>query len=182
MLGVSGLGAAADSGGTLYRRLLAHPIRSSELPPGFTSARTSAVHRIGNVATDHRVIGQVAVFIDGSRASITYFVFPSRRDALGWWKQANSGDPQEGVVKGRPPAGMFPTPVSIASGPVTGTYASGKQVTWRLTGLGFVAARVGVLVVEKASPTSTGPRDARDTLALGRLALRHLRTLEAERR
>jgi hypothetical protein len=170
-------GATVVFGRTLYRHLLANPIRASELPSGFSSAQTSPVDRLGNVATDHHAVGAVAVLIDRGRATFMYVVFPTRSDALGWWEQANSGDPQKGMVRGHLPVGLFPTPSVIASGSWTGTYATGKKFTWRGTQLGFVADSVGVLIGKRDSAATASKKDIWDALALGRLALHHLRTL-----
>jgi hypothetical protein len=151
-------------------------IPESELPHGFYSAKTG-LSTPSSRAKHHHVVGEVEIDIDSGDARIIYIVFPGHADALADWNDADIGH-QHGV-KSQLAAPGFPTPALIVNSSITGNNVLGKKVTNGVSSLVFVTANV----IVDAITTSTSNTDSGDvpaTVELGKLALRHLRAVQAK--
>jgi len=177
-MAASGAGAStAPSPQALVQKLLASPIANSQLPLGFNSATTTA-GAPGPVERGHRVVGEVEVSINYGQTTLLFAVFPSSQDALGEWKDANPG--LQPGVKNQKPASGFPTPAISANGSTSQTDALNDSIATPFTALGFVDGNVVVMI---SNGSSTAPGDGGSmahTIALGRLALTHLQTIESK--
>ena len=148
-------------------KLVTTPIKSSQLPSGYYSAKVGLSKPSDN-AKKHHVVGEVEVDID-SDAGILYIVFPTRKDALADWYGADLKK-----AKTRLPApASFPKPSIIANSSITGNNAFGKKVTNGVTVLGYVSQNV-IVEATTISTDNTESGDIPGAIALGRYALRHL--------
>ena len=177
-IAASGAGAAtAPTPRVLVQKLLANPITNVQLPLGFNSA-TSSSGSPGAVERRHRIVGEVEVSINYGQTILLYAVFPTSQDALGEWQDANPG--LQPGVKSQQPASGFPTPALSANGSTSQTDALNDTIATPFTALGFVDGNV---VVTITNGSSTAPGDGGSmshTLSLGRLALKHLQTIESK--
>jgi hypothetical protein len=171
----NGSAARHSSPQGLYQALLISSIPDSRLPRGLYSASTG-VGTPSSRAKRHHAVGEVDININSGDAGIIYIVFASPKDALADWKDANVA--HQSGIKSRLPAPGFPTPSIIVNGSVAGNNAFGKKVTNGISDLAFVAGSVIVNAVT-SSTANTDSGDVPRTIALGKLALRHLREVEA---
>ncbi len=144
------------------------------MPSGFYSAKTG-VSTPSSRAKHHHVVGKVEIDIDSGDAGIIYLVFPSHADALADWNETDVGH-QHGV-KSQLAAPGFPTPALIVNSSFTGNNVFGKKVTNGVSTLVFVTANVIVDAVT-ISTSNTDSGDVPATVELGKLALRHLRSVQ----
>lgn len=157
----------------LVRSLIAGSLSGGRL--GFGSATTGAGTASGNDRR-HHVVGEVEISFDYGQATILYEVFPNRQAAIGDWAGADFAH-QPGVTSSRSAPG-FPAPALITGGAVSGTDALGDTVSNGFTSLAFLDGNVAVAISD-ASTTSASGDTRTATIALGKLALEHLRATEA---
>jgi hypothetical protein len=167
---LAGLANAADqalSPRALVTRLLTTPIKQTQLPSGYYSAKVG-VSKPSDIAKKHHVVGEVEIDLD-SDAVIVYIVFPTRADALADWYGADLKK-----VKSRLPAPLtLPKPSGIFNTSITGNNAFGKKVTNGVTLVGFVSQNV-IVEATNLSTDTTESGDVPGAIALARFALRHL--------
>ena len=179
LLGVVASSCADDarrsSSQALYRALLTSAIPDSQLTHAFYAAR-NGVGTPSWSARRHHAAGRVDVDVDRGGARIVYTVYRSTKDALADWKDANSA--RRADVKSRLAAPGFPVPAIVVNGSAAGKDAFGKKLTKGFSDLGFVAGSVIVHAVT-LSVVTTDSGDVPNTFALGKIALRHLREVEA---
>ena len=179
LLGLPGSSSAHDASRSspraLYQALLTSSIPDSQLTHRFYSASTGA-GAPSSSAKRHRAVGEVDIDLDGGDAEIIYVVFSLRKDALADWKGANPA--HQSGIKSHLPAPGFPAPAIIVNGSVTRKDMFDKKVTNGFSELAFVAGSVIVKAVTR-STASTANGDVPGTFVLGKLALRHLREVEA---
>jgi hypothetical protein len=157
--------ARAPSPGPLCKALLATPLPQSQLPAGYHAAkpvRTSPSSR----ARRHHVICEVEIDFRKGKDAIFFIVFPTRHDALG---NLRDGLKAAKGVTSRRPLHNLPQPAMILSG--------------RHQGVGFttaVSVKGNVIITTTTTNSAPGSMrgDVAGTLALTRLALRHLRAIE----
>jgi hypothetical protein len=158
----------------LYLKLLSSSIPSSQLPSGDYSASTGIESPSSNAKSNH-VEGEVEIDIDGGDAAIEYDIFPSKADALADWKDADFSHEQNVTTL---PVTGFPKPAEIINASETGDNAFGKKVT---NGVSLLAFVVGYVIVEAATRSTTNTRsgDIPGAIALGKLAISHLESVES---
>jgi hypothetical protein len=154
--------AGATSPRALYKALLASRFPQAQLPKGLHPTKPIAL-RLSSPATRHHVVGEVEVVFDTKGFSvIAYSVFPRRLDALGYFRDELRLPRAQGLTRNLPD---FPQPAAITNVTLGGI---------RSTDIQFVTGNVRV---DAGVMGRNGSRRA-DTLALARVALRHLKAVE----
>jgi hypothetical protein len=168
--------AAASSPRALYQALLGSKFSSSELPRGFYAELTGSTVP-GQNAKHHNVIGVVGANIVGNGGAprlydIEYEIFPTRRDSLDDWKDADPAHIRGVHSASRAPG--FPSPALVLDSSITRENLLNKKVTIRFTTMLFIT---GSVIVEVQT---TGNSDISAILAFGKIAQRHLQVVEGQ--